>query len=108
MGQYRFMPSTGMSWSGAAHLATLYLPFPMRTQATTSYSGTWTLSGTSADEAGSTPGATLQTMDAGFSSSFPSNYPYRFSWVTTGGSAGKGILIYTDANSPTLQFSAEL
>jgi hypothetical protein len=107
MSQYRYMPSVSSNWSGSAQLGTINLNFPMRTNPTTITSGSFFGGGSTANDNNCVPGS---ASVAGGSGMQDFQTLHRFSWNANQNSAslGKGAQYYTNADSPTLAFDAEL
>ena len=107
MSQYRMMPTISTNWSGAAQLGQLTVNFPMRANPTTITSGSWTGAGADASDNYCVPGS-LQV--AGGSGMQDFQTLHRFSWNANQNSAslGKGAQYYTNGDTPTLAFDAEL
>ena len=103
MYQYRYMPSVSQNWSGSAQLGTVALNFPMRANPTTITSGSFFGSGSTANDNNCIPGSAT-SIAGGFSTM------HRFSWNANQNSQslGKGAQYYTNGDSPTLAFDAEL
>jgi len=107
MSQYRYVPSVSQNWSGQAQLGTIALNYPMRANPTTVTSGSWTGSGSDASDNNCVPGS---ASVAGGSGMNDFSTLHRFSWSANQNSQslGKGAQYYTNADSPTLAFDAEL
>jgi len=107
MSQYRMMPTISTNWSGAAQLGQLTVNFAMRANPTTITSGSWTGSGSDASDNNCVPGS-LQVAGGSGMNDFQTLH--RFSWNANQNSAslGKGAQYYTNGDTPTLAFDAEL
>ena len=101
------MPSVSQNWSGSAQLGTINLNFPMRANPTTITSGSFFGGGSSANDNNCIPGS---ASVAGGSGMNDFSTLHRFSWNANQNSQslGKGAQYYTNGDSPTLAFDAEL